>query len=175
MDVQGPVEHTVHWPISPAFESSSQVPSFWQGLLEAQLSNRGQQWYTPNTLLVPRPIHSSSWSVLIGSPFNFKPSMHPMKPCVKSLAETGVRVAKSSAPWGCVIRQGSERAMDIEWMWSRVSLRTVVLTSRRTWCQRPSDTGEVFTWRVPGRMFPQLYLNSSSPLVSCGSNGQEEH
>lgn len=143
---------------SPPLASSSQTPPFWQGLL-SQAPALLQHWYTPNTLLLPGPAHSAVSPALIGSPLSSRPSRQPMKLGGRwwtSGAETWAREAKSKAPWERIIRHGSVRVAKAGCCWSRVSLRAVELTSSRTLCHWPSDTGSDVMSKEPGEVFPQL-------------------
>lgn len=158
---------------SPPLASSLQTPPFWQGLW-SQAPALLQHWYTPNTLLLPDPAHSAASPALIGSPLSSRPSRQPIKlrgcrwtPGAESWAKEA-KEAKSKAPWARIIRHGSVRVVKAGRCWSRVSLRAVELTSSRTLCHWPSDTGSDLSSKEPGEVFPQLYLNCSSPSVSWG-------
>lgn len=126
----------------PPVTSSSQMPLFLQGLV-SQAPVLLQHWKTPNTLLLPDPLHSAVSPTLIGCPFSFRSSRQPMKlrrfPS-PSGTKPSVTEAKSKAPWERIIRHGSVRVVDAGCCWSRVSLRAVEFTSSRTLCHWPFDT-----------------------------------
>lgn len=152
----------------PPLASSSQVPPFWHGFL-SQAPALLQHWYTPNTLLLPDPVHSVVSPNLIGSLLSFRPSRQPIKlgACPStSAAAPWASDAKSRAPWEPIKRQGSARTAEAGWCWSSVSFRVVELTSSRTLCQRPSVTEADGVSSEADAAFPQLYLKCSSPLVS---------
>lgn len=149
---------------SPPLVSSSQTPPFWQGLF-SQAPAFPQHWYTPNTLLLPGPAHSDVSPTLICSPFSSRASRQPMKLCGRWWT-SGDDEAKSRAPWERIRRHGSDRPVKAGWCWSRVSLMVVELTSSRTLCHWPSDTGSDLISNEPGEAFPQLYLKRSCPSVS---------
>lgn len=149
----------------PPVASSSQIPSFRQGSA-SQAPALLQHWYTPNTLLLPGPLHSAASPTLTGCPLSFSSSRQPMK--LRRFPRPSGAEAKSKASWERISRHGSVSVVDAGCCWSRVSLRAVELTSIRTLCHWPFDTGSDLTSRDPGGAFPQLYLSCSAPLMTCG-------
>jgi len=155
------------WP-SPALPASSQTPPLWHGR-SSHPPALPQHWYTPNTRLRPvAPGHSAASPALIGSPLNSRASRQPAKPPGRGRSPGAPEAPKSRAPCGRIIRHGSASGTEAGRRRSRVSRRALPLTSSRTACHRPSDTGSDVTSSEPGAAAPQPNRKCSSPSVSWG-------